>query len=160
MTRFWLWLVFELHLDSERLGLVMCMLALHSWRRALRLRLHRLRTNWPWTLIGILLRFCTRPIMLSIGGSFCGTRLSGCILRRTPNYHLLKALTSSTSPKAPSPSNALLTSTLFLSFLSPLLFPFHGHFLTASFPFSRGGHFPFFNNLRAAEYRIHLNNLR
>jgi hypothetical protein len=24
----------------------------------------------------------------------------------------------------------------------------------------RGGHFPFFNNLRAAEYRVHLNNLR
>jgi hypothetical protein len=25
---------------------------------------------------------------------------------------------------------------------------------------TRGGHFPFFNNLRAAEYRVHLNNLR
>jgi hypothetical protein len=26
--------------------------------------------------------------------------------------------------------------------------------------FARGGHFLFFNNLRAAEYRVHLNNLR
>ena len=60
-----------------------------------------------------------------------------CILMRTPNFHLVKALTSSTSPKAPSPSNALLTGTLFLSFLSPLLFPFHRYFLTPCFPFSR-----------------------
>jgi hypothetical protein len=32
-------------------------LSLHSWRRALRLRLHRLRTSCPWTLIGIPRRF-------------------------------------------------------------------------------------------------------
>jgi hypothetical protein len=46
-------------------------------------------------------------------------------------------LTSSSSPKVPSPSNALLTGILLISFLSLLLFLFHGHFLTACFPFSR-----------------------
>jgi hypothetical protein len=35
-------------------------------------------------LIGILRRFWTPPIMLSIGGSFCEKRLSGCILTTTP----------------------------------------------------------------------------
>ncbi len=71
----------------------------HSWRRELRPRSPRLKTNVPLTLIGIRRKFCNRPIMLSIGGSTCGTRLSVCILTTNVISNSLKALTSTSLRK-------------------------------------------------------------
>ena len=64
----------------------------YSWRRGLRLRSHYLKTNVLLTSTGFLQEiFCNPPIILSIKGSFCGTRLSGYILTTRNFWSSLKA---------------------------------------------------------------------
>ena len=106
-------------------------LSLHSCRRGLRPRLHRLGTSCLWTLIELVRKFCTRPIMLSIGGSFCVTKLFEYILTTKAIWNLVKAWTSSSSTKAPSLSKALLTGTLSLFF-----FAYSFRFISFPLPFS------------------------
>ena len=77
------------------------LLSYNSWRRGSRPKSLHLKMKPPLTSSGDLQKiFCNPPIMLSIGGSFYGTRLSWCILTTKGSSNLLKALILWSLPKA------------------------------------------------------------
>ena len=101
--------------SSQYFLFLTALLSYNSWRRGSRPKSRHLKMNTPLTSIGDLLRtFYNPPIMLSIGGSYCGTRLSVCISTTKGSSNLLRALILWSLMKAPWPSNAWLTGNLFI----------------------------------------------